>query len=134
MAGGQLTRSLVSTLPHVSVGGLDLGRALRHDTGERFDGSGNAHNYVAVTDGTDIERALKTLHQRFWLVGLGYYVVGTAGSLLEHSIIDVTVYGPERLVFEGAPYLSHHLPKMRRCGGRKPLPGRSSIPPKPFRH
>ena len=32
-------------------------------TGKRFAGSNNEHDYVAVADGTDIERALKTLHR-----------------------------------------------------------------------
>ena len=58
-----------------------------------------------MADGTDIERALKTLHDRLWLAGLGYHVIGTAGQLLDRSIIDAAVYGPERLVFEGAPIL-----------------------------
>ena len=72
-------------------------------TGERFPGSSNRHLYVAVKDGTDIERALKTLHERLWLAGYGYYVVGAVGQLLDRSIIDASVYGAERLVFEGGP-------------------------------
>jgi hypothetical protein len=72
-------------------------RWLRRKAGE--------HIYIAVKDGADIERALKTLHERLWLAGLGYYVVGAAGQLLDRSIIDAAVYGPERLVFEGAPVL-----------------------------
>ena len=75
------------------------------DKREWLGGSAGAHVYIAVRDGADIERALKTLHQRLWLVGFGYYVIGAAGQLLERSIIDAAVYGPERLVFEGAPIL-----------------------------
>ena len=72
-------------------------------TGEQFDASPNKHVYVAVADGCDIERALKTLQDRLWLAGFGYVVVGAAGQLLVRSIIDASVYGPERLVFEGEP-------------------------------
>ena len=75
------------------------------DKREWLGGSAGAHVYIAVRDGADIERALKTLHQRLWLVGFGYYVIGAAGQLLERSLIDAAVYGPERLVFEGAPIL-----------------------------
>jgi hypothetical protein len=77
----------------------------RKDTGERFSGSANSHEYIAVADGSDIERALKTLHDRLWLAGLGFFAIGAAGQLLDRSIIDASVFGPERLVFEGAPLL-----------------------------
>ena len=73
------------------------------ETGEQFSASRNKHVYVAVTDGADIERALKTLQDRLWLAGFGYVVVGAAGQILIRSIIDASVYGPERLVFEGEP-------------------------------
>ena len=63
------------------------------------------HDYIAVKDGSDIKRALETLRERLWLSGLGYYVVGASGQLLDRSIIDAGVFGPERLVFEGAPIL-----------------------------
>ena len=56
-----------------------------------------------MADGADIERALKTLQDRLWLAGFGYVVVGAAGQILIRSIIDASVYGPERLVFEGEP-------------------------------
>jgi hypothetical protein len=75
----------------------------RTDTGEQFPGSGGVHFYVAVKDGADVERFLKTLHERCWLAGFGFMLVGAGGQLLERSIIDRVVGGPERLSFEGAP-------------------------------
>jgi hypothetical protein len=77
----------------------------RRDTQEWLRGSAGEHVYVAVKDGTDIERALTTLRDRLWLAGYGYFVVGAIGQLLDRSIIDAAVFGPERLVFEGAPIL-----------------------------
>ena len=68
-------------------------------------GSLNRHVYISVKDGSDIARALTTVQDRLWLAGYGYFVVGAAGQLLVRSIIDAAVYGPERLVFEGAPEL-----------------------------
>jgi hypothetical protein len=74
-------------------------------TGKPFPGSGSRHVYLRVKDGSDIERATKTLHERLWLADFGYFVVGRAGQFLDRSIIDAAVYGPERLVFEGKPIL-----------------------------
>ncbi len=73
----------------------------RADTGEELPGSGGLHVYPKVKDGADIERFLRTLHERCWLAGLGWMMVGAAGQLLERSIVDRMVAGPERLVFEG---------------------------------
>jgi hypothetical protein len=81
----------------------------RTDTGEQLPGSNGQHGFVAVQDGIDIERFLKTLHARCWLAGFGWMMVGVAGHLLERSIIDRSVGGPERLVFEGAPILDPPL-------------------------
>jgi hypothetical protein len=64
---------------------------------------------VAVQDGSEIERFLKALHDRCWLAGFGWMMVGAGGQLLERSIVDRMVGGPERLVFEGAPILKPPL-------------------------
>ena len=58
---------------------------------------------------TDIERSLRVLHERCWLHGFGWMMVGAGGQLLERSIIDRMVYAPEHLVFEGAPVLDPPL-------------------------
>ena len=63
------------------------------------------HVYVAEKDGADSERFLRALHDRCWLAGLGWMMVSTSGALLERSIVDRMVGGPERLVFEGGPVL-----------------------------
>ena len=47
----------------------------------------------------------ETLHERCWLRGLGWMMVSASGALLERSIVDRMVGGPERLVFEGGPIL-----------------------------
>jgi hypothetical protein len=77
----------------------------RSDTGERLSGSDGMHVYVTIKDGADSERFLRALHDRCWLSGLGWYVVSSSGALLERSIVDRMVGGPERLVFEGGPVL-----------------------------
>ena len=77
----------------------------RTDTGEALSGSDGVHVYVAEKDGADSERFLRALHDRCWLGGFGWMMVSGSGALLERSIVDRTVGGPERLVFEGGPVL-----------------------------
>jgi hypothetical protein len=91
----------------------------RTDTGQKLSGSIGLHVYLAVEDGTDIERFLKALHDRCWLSGLGWLMVGAGGQLLERSIIDRMVGAPERLVFEGTPILEPPLGQDR--DSRRPM-------------
>jgi len=77
----------------------------RADTGEALPGSDGLHVYVVGEDGSDSERFLRTLHARCWLAGLGWMIVSTSGALLERSIVDRMVGGPEHVMFEGGPVL-----------------------------
>jgi hypothetical protein len=102
--------ALVSVLPELQTIARVTRRSTsaglsRSDTGQKLPGSDGMHVYVAVQDGTDIERFLKTLHARCWLAGFGWMMVGAGGQLLERSIVDCMVGAPERLVFEGGPIL-----------------------------
>jgi hypothetical protein len=72
-------------------------------------GAGGEHVYLLVRDGADAERFLRDLHERCWLHGFGWILVGAAGQLLERSVVDRMVGAPERLVFEGAPVLEAPL-------------------------
>ena len=94
----------------------------RSDTGEGLPGSDGVHVYVEVKDGRDIERFLRALHDRCWLAGLGWMMVSTSGALLERSIVDRMVGGPERLVFESGPVLVPPLQQDKES--RRPLDGR----------
>jgi hypothetical protein len=81
----------------------------RNDTGQVIQGSSGVHIYISAEDGSDAERFLRTLHDRCWLAGFGWKMVGAAGQLLDRSIVDRMVYAAERLVFEGAPVLEEPL-------------------------
>ena len=81
----------------------------RTDTGTQFDGSGGAHHYVLVKDGSDIERFLRDLHDRCCQHGLGWHLIGRAGQLLDRSPVDRMVAYGERLCFEGAPIIEPPL-------------------------
>src|SRR5215831_6507728 len=79
------------------------------DTGTQFDGSGGAHHYVLVKDGSDIKRFLRDLHDSCWQHGFGWHQVGRAGQLLDRSLVDRMVGYGERLCFEGAPIIQSPL-------------------------
>ena len=107
MAGG-FWSALVQVLPelagvgHVTRSSTSAGLH-RSDTDEPVKGSDGLHIYIAALNGRDIPRFLTTLHDRCWLNGLGWMMVGAAGQLLERSIVDRMVGASERLVFEGRP-------------------------------
>ena len=82
-------------------------------TGEAYQSHGE-HLYLLVQDGADARRFLYALHDRCWLAGLGWYIVGKAGQLLERSIADRMVCAPERLVFEASPDLEPPLKQEKR--------------------
>ena len=63
------------------------------------------HHYVLLRDGGDAERFLKDLHDRCWLNGFGWHMIGGAGQLLARSLVDHPVGYGERLCFEGAPFV-----------------------------
>jgi len=116
--------ALVSLLPDLGNAGRVMRRStsaglFRTDTGEKVTGSRGLHVFVAVQDGADAERFLKTLHERCWLSGFGWMMVGAGGQLLERSIVDRMVGAPERLVFEGAPVLDPPLPQDKES--RRPV-------------
>jgi hypothetical protein len=121
---GSYWRTLVAVLPELK-GVARLTRRststglLRADTGAALPGSNGLHVYVAVRDGADIERFLKTFHLRCWLAGLGWMIVGAGGQLLERSIVDRMVGAPERLVFEGGPVIEPPLQQDR--DSRRPI-------------
>ncbi len=107
--GGYLP-ALISVIPEMTTTARVIRRSTstgisRTDTGEALPGSSGLHIFLMVQDGGDIERFLRTFHDRCWLAGLGWHMVGAGGQLLDRSLVDKMVYAPERLVFEGAPQL-----------------------------
>ena len=66
----------------------------RTDTGQAIAGSNGVHLFVLVQNGTDVGAFPKTLHARCWLAELGWMMIGAGGQLLERSIVDRTVAGP----------------------------------------
>lgn len=59
-------------------------------------GPGGVHLYVFVQNGADIPRAGKALYEHTWRIGAGRFIVGKAGQLLDRSLLDGSVWQPER--------------------------------------
>lgn len=76
--------------------------------------NGGYHFYIAIDDGTKIPELGRILAARSWLSGNGRFDVSRSGALLQRTLFDDAVYGPERLIFEAAPMLGlglKHLPR-----------------------
>jgi hypothetical protein len=111
---GRVWETLISALPdlghtlHIRRASTSAG-LYRTDTKAQVPGSDGVHVYIAIKDASDSVRFLTILHERCWLAGLGWYMIGAGGQLLERSIVDRMVGQSERLVFEGAPVLASPL-------------------------
>ena len=121
---GGFWAALVTVLPELSDVAHIIRRStsaglMRLDTGEEITGSSGLHGYVVIVNGADAERFLATLHARCCLHGLGWYMVGVAGQLLERGIVDRMVGAPERLVFEAAPVIEP--PLVQDIESRRPV-------------
>ena len=113
-AVGGFWAALVSIIPELRDAGHLIRKSTssglsRADTGEALPGSDGLHGYAVARNGADIHRFLADLHDRCWLHGFGWMMVGVGGQLLDRSIIDRMVGMPERLVFEGPPILDPTL-------------------------
>ena len=78
--------------PRVSRASTSAG-LFRRDTGESILGSNGAHHYVLVLDAGDVGRMSKDLHDRSWLHGLGWHLIGRAGQLLSEASL-IAWWGP----------------------------------------
>jgi hypothetical protein len=92
----------------------------RTDTGQEFAGSGGLHAYVEIENGADAVRFLTALHERCWLHGLGWVMVGVGGQLLERSVVDRMVGAPPNdSCSRGRPFSNSRSCRMRRRGARR---------------
>ena len=77
------------------------GAELRGIAGQRL--------YIPVIDASDLSRAGQVLFDRLWLAGYGRYELSKAGSFMARSLIDASVFQPERLDFCGGASLGSGL-------------------------
>lgn len=101
---------------------------------EELKGVGGQRLYLFVRDASDIARAGRALFERLWLTpDFGWMQVGGAGQLLMRSIVDASVWQPERLDFCGGAAcgasLVQRLPDpIARNGDADFLDTRTAIP------
>ena len=78
-------------------------------TGETLKGISGQRIYIPVKNAADILRAGESLFKRLWLAGFGRIEISKAGSFLTRTIIDASVFQPERLDFAGGASLGDGL-------------------------
>lgn len=81
------------------VGSSGSAHIYHAETDECLKGAGGLRMYILVADARDIPRAGAALCERLWAFGKGYYSVSKSGALLERTLIDASVWQPERLDF-----------------------------------
>lgn len=68
--------------------------------------------YIGVQDARDIARAGKLLADLLWLAGYGHYEISRSGALLERTLIDTSMWQPNKFDFAAgakcAPPLSQN--------------------------
>jgi hypothetical protein len=77
------------------------GRQLTRLCGQRI--------YIPVVDASQIPAAGKALVDLLWAAGVGWFRIGAAGQALERTLVDASVWQPERLDFAAAPVLADGL-------------------------
>jgi hypothetical protein len=103
----RLRNSLIAACPEVAgapMAALASASSFIYDGERELRGAGGWHLYVVVADGSDIERAGKALYEHCWRTDIdgkcpGYYKISKSGQLLDRSLIDASVWQPERLDF-----------------------------------
>lgn len=83
-----------------------------YEDGKLIHGQAGMRIYVRVKDATDIPRAGAALYKRLWLAGFGFIEIGQSGAIYERSLIDASVWTPERLDFAGG---AHCEPPYSQC-------------------
>ena len=87
-----------------------------HIVGDPAPNVSGFHMFVRLKRAIDIPQALKALHSRCWLHGLGYHMISKSGLLLDRSIVDITVGSPERLIFTAPPVLGEGIVRGHQYG------------------
>lgn len=83
------------------------------DGEQQYTSSKGLRIYILVKDAQDIPRAGKVLFDRLWLAGYGHYELSAAGSLLERSVIDASVWQPSRLDFASGAHCVSPITQQR---------------------
>jgi len=80
------------------------------------------HIFIKIADQRQSKSMLQLMHDRCWEAGYGFFAMAADGKLLDRSLVDTAVHGPERLVFEAKPNVippltKRHIPDEVLRGG-----------------
>ena len=80
------------------------------------------HIFIKIADQRLSKSILQLMHDRCWEAGYGFFAMAADGRLLDRSLVDTAVHGPERLVFEAKPNVippltKRHIPDEVLRGG-----------------
>lgn len=93
----------------------------RKDTGECMKGAGGLHILVRVARASEIPALGEAINARLWLAGLGHIGTSDDGKRLVRSLIDTSVWQPERLSYDAGAAcgagLEQRRPPVRHIGG-----------------
>ena len=79
-------------------------------------GMGGWRGYAIVNDASTIPMLGAELYRRLWAAGHGYIQPSKSSALLDRTLIDASVWQPERLDFAAAPVLGEGLTQDRPRG------------------
>lgn len=82
-------------------------------TGEILKGEGGKHLTMLLSEQSAAGRLKELLEVRQWANGHGHIHISRDGRQLERTVFDLTVFAPERLVFEAGAALSDDLEQRR---------------------
>ncbi len=69
------------------------------------------HIFIKIADQRQSKSLLQLIHDRCWEASYGFFALAADGKLLERSLVDTSVHGQERLVFEANPTVISPLKK-----------------------
>lgn len=95
----QIIREAVPELKHVTIGVKPSASSYIYQDDKELSSLNGQHAFIACTDARRIPEIGQLIYQRLWLAGHGYFRISGSGSMLERSIVDTTVWQPERLIF-----------------------------------
>jgi hypothetical protein len=81
--------------------------------GSELIGPGGWRGYVILDDAAAIPAVGAYIYQRLWDLGHGHILISKAGQALDRSLIDASVWQPERVDFAADPVLESGLAEIR---------------------
>jgi hypothetical protein len=86
-------------------------------TNHEYVGIAGQRIYLIVADGCDINRALRVIARRLWLVGEGWIKISKAGRKLKRTLVDLALANPVQPDFAAgavcdAPLVQHRKQKL----------------------